>query len=121
MVKFCGRKLHVHPSFQLYMTTTCRPEDIPDTLAAQLAIVNFSLSFPLTQDLLVDILFDQVEDYRATCACVAACRSNISQTDRELLELMGGKHCGEGANSAERLEALVKANARVSCYAPYLN
>ncbi len=85
-------------------------------MAAGLDVVDFTFSFPLTQELLVDMIFDQLQEYHDMCASAAACKHKISQTNTQLLELLG-QECsqpqGDSCNAGD-VDTLVKANAQVS-------
>ena len=54
MIHFCGHRLHVHPRFQLYLTTTVPPSSLPLSLLSDLNVINLSVTVPLAQDILLN-------------------------------------------------------------------
>ena len=57
VIRFCGRKLHVHPSFHLCLSTASPPHTLPPALLTNTAVVDFSASLPLACELLLDSAF----------------------------------------------------------------
>ncbi len=99
------------------MTTIRNPATFPANLATVLAIAEFSQSFPLTQELLMDSIFDRLQEFRATCESIAACKSKVSHTNEQMLEILRRDH-GEVEGgyrwNAEKIGALVEATTQVS-------
>lgn len=57
MIHFCGRRLHVHPRFQLYLTTVAPLSSMPASLLSDLSVINLCPSVPLAQDVLLNDTF----------------------------------------------------------------
>ena len=97
MVQFCGHRLHVQASFQLFMTTTVPPSHLSPSLASEVSVVNFTSSLPLAEDLLVDIAFNMMtgkgNDFRDTSKGIAVCKAQLRSLNEELFDKlpMNGK------------------------------
>ena len=88
MVHFCGHRLHIHRSFQLFMTTTAHPGHISPSLASQVTVINFPTSLPLAEDLLVETAFNMAtgsgDEFREVSRGIASCREKLNVLDEEL-------------------------------------
>ena len=92
MVQLCGHRLHVHPSFQLYLTTTTPPTAIPSSLRDDVTVVSCDVTMAVAQDLILEAAVgllgsnDMKGGFRTSCEGVATCRSQLKQLEQELIE-----------------------------------
>ena len=88
MVQFCGHRLHVHSSFQLFMTTPISPTLLSPSLASQVSVINFSPSIPLAEDILLDTIFDMATkkgtEFLETTRDIASCKAEFVSLDEEM-------------------------------------
>ena len=92
MVQLCGHRLHVHPSFQLYLTTTTPSTAIPSSLRDDVSMISCDVTMPVAQDLLLEAAVgilgnkSMKDGFRTSCEGVAMCRSQLKQLEIELIE-----------------------------------
>lgn len=88
VVQFCGHRLHVHPSFQLFMSTPIFPTHVSPSLASQVSVINFSPSLPLAEDLLLNIAFNMATGkgvgFIETCEGIASYKAELLSLDGEM-------------------------------------
>lgn len=113
VIRFCGRKLHVHPSFHLYTTTTSAPQEVSTALATDTTIINFSVSLPLAQELILKTAFQmffgrQNEECGEICQKIAEFRERLTSVEAEVFEKLQAQ--GQEDNywwSAEKIGQLI--------------
>lgn len=92
MIHWCGHRLHVHPSFQLYLTTTTPPTAIASSIKDDVSVVSCDVTLPVAKNLLLEIAVDILgskdmkDDFRTSCEGVAKCRSHLKQLEEELIK-----------------------------------
>lgn len=91
VIHFCGRRLHVHPNFQLYLTTTVPPSALPPSLISDLNVINLCPSVPLAQDLLLDEAFrlllpDESTGFSAECAEIATQKETLGKLENDVFD-----------------------------------
>jgi len=77
MVRYCSRKMHCHPKFRLYLSTTSYPVHVAPSLAALVSLTDFtpkhqSLCSTLLQ-VCVGVCVVWCGVYSVVCVCVDAC------------------------------------------------
>lgn len=87
VVQWCGHRLHVHPSFNLYLTTATPPSAISLNLRDSVSLISCDITIPVAQGLLADgfikLLCSQEVMDRFKMACEGA---NSSRSQLKLLE-----------------------------------
>ena len=90
MVQFCGHRLHVHSSFQLFLTTTAVPTSISPSVASEVCVISFSSSLPLAEDILTDTTFNvatgNIDHCIEVSTGVASFKEELRSLDGELFE-----------------------------------
>ena len=120
VIKFCGRQLHVAPSFHLYLTTTDPPNTISPSLSTTTTVINCASSLPLSQEMLLDTAFHVFHEQgwaelRKTVGGVAKCRSEVTKLERELFESVGREKEGGYWWSTEKIAKIIAAKKEVWC------
>ena len=121
VIKFCGRQLHVAPSFHLYLTTTDPPNTISPSLSTTTTVINCASSFPLSQELLLDTAFHVFHEQgwvelREAVEGVAKCRSEVTKLERELFASVGRQGREEEGGywwSTEKIAKIMAAKKEV--------
>ena len=118
VIKFCGRQLHVAPSFHLYLTTTDPPNTISPSLSTTMTVINCASSLPLSQEMLLDTAFHVFHEQgwtelRKTVEGVAKCRSEVTKLERELFESVGREEEGGYWWSTEKIAKIMAAKKEV--------
>ena len=86
-IEFCGRKIHMHKSFRLVMTTRSLPFATP-TLSHDTSIVNMSPSLSLNQELLLRQLWEGMvppPTYDATVGAILEGYQRMRHCNEQLL------------------------------------
>ncbi|KAL5499629.1 hypothetical protein EMCRGX_G011081 [Ephydatia muelleri] len=91
VIKFCGRRLHVHQSFRLFLTTTLPPSHLHSSLANSALLVDLSLCEPMACKLLLGAAFNATqegEDYRMVNQEALQERQRLMGMEEELFTLL---------------------------------
>lgn len=114
VIIFCGHRLHVHPRFSLYLTTTTHPSSLPPSLLSDLNVINLGPSVPLAQDLLLDEAFlvllpEESSSFRAVCHDIAKHKERLKQLEGEVFDSLPKEGRTESyAYSTDRITAVVE-------------
>ena len=117
VIHFCGHRLHVHPKFRLFLTTstaTISPSpstSLPPSLTSDLSYINLGPSVPLTQDILLHTAFQvllpkESARFGEVCVEVAGLKAKLCQLEEEVFNCLPKE--GRERNYWQSTESIVE-------------
>ena len=90
IVQLCGHRLHVHPSFKLYLTTPTPLMSLPPSLRDLVTLISCDVSQPVAADLLMNTALSTLggseasEEVKRSCVGVASCKAQLEELGQQL-------------------------------------